>query len=218
MLLSLCLYHRQLLCVNRHRHDFSLQLTFYCLQDWFFLSLLFFPSLPAGLYQSVLQEHLALRLPHQHRGRPEHPGRLLFGPVPVCWGPQTQQEATAQLPVSPVLQQRPLHQRLPAGERRGRRCASVASGLSSGSWTVFSKASMWRMCEVLYAGGHNYCHPPQQLFHWPRWSLCIITEKCGTSKKTDERLRMSREVMPFFSCFCLLLFFAALCIHFEPPG
>lgn len=164
MLLSLCLYHRQSLCVNRHGHHFSLQFTFSRLRDWFFLSLLFFPSLPAGLYQSVLQEHLALRLPHQHCGRPELPGRLLFGPVPVCWGPQTQQEAAAQLPVSPVLQQRPLHQRLPAGERCGRRRTSVASGLSSGSWTVFSKASMWRMCEVLSAGGDNYCHPPPAAF------------------------------------------------------
>lgn len=206
MLLSLCLYHRQSLCVNRHRHHFSLQLTFYRLQDWFFLSLLFFPSLPAGLYQSVLQEHLALRLPHQHRGRPELPGRLLFGPVPVCWGPQTQQEAAAQLPVSPVLQQRPLHQRLPAGERCGRRRTSVASSLSSGSWTVFLKRQCDGCVRFSPLGEIITAIPPSSFF----------TDLVGVCVSSQQNVGPVRKQMSgwgwavkstLFSCFCLFFSF-----------
>lgn len=77
-------------------------------------------SLPpsSGTEQQLLQELLALRLPQQHRRWPELPGGPFLRPIPVPRDAQTQQKAAAQLPLSPLLQQRTLHQRLPSGEPR----------------------------------------------------------------------------------------------------
>lgn len=69
-----------------------------------------------GLEQQFLQELLALRVPQQYRGRPELSGGPFLRPLPVPRDTQAQQKAAAQLPVPPLLQQRPLHQRLPSGE------------------------------------------------------------------------------------------------------
>ena len=73
-------------------------------------------SVPAGTEQQRVQERLTLRLPQQHRGRPQLPHRAFLRPDPRLRDPQAQQAAPTQLPVPPVLQQRTLHQGLPPGK------------------------------------------------------------------------------------------------------
>lgn len=76
----------------------------------------FFFFSPSGAEQQFLPEPLTLRVPEQPRRGPKLLGRPFLRPVPVPRDTQTQQKATSQLPVSPLLQQRTLHQRLSSGE------------------------------------------------------------------------------------------------------
>lgn len=69
-----------------------------------------------GLEQQLLQELLSLWLPQQHCAGPPLSNGPLLRPVHLLGDTQTQQEASAQLPVPPLLQQRTLHQRLPSGK------------------------------------------------------------------------------------------------------
>lgn len=57
---------------------------------------------------------------------------------------------------------------------------------------LLSKVSMWRMCEVFSAGGGNDCHAPSSFFT-DLFGVCVSS--CGTSKNTDERMTMRREVI-----------------------
>lgn len=47
-----------------------------------------------GLEQQLLQDLNALRVPQQHRGRPEHSGGPFLRPLLVPGDPQTQQKTS----------------------------------------------------------------------------------------------------------------------------
>ena len=92
-----------------------------------------------GPEQQRVQERVALRLPEQHRGWTEHADRPLLRPVPVVGAEEAQQEAAAQLPVPPVLQQGPLHQGLSSGET-----GLTGQKMSAAAWCDHIKKSQRR--------------------------------------------------------------------------